>query len=225
MLGKEARTPAHAAPLELAESHNDLGGLYSNLGKFPDAAKQYQAALDLYRTALGPGSFKAAMVMSNVAIDEILAGDYQAAEELLLPAINIERHMLAPDPKFLILALANLGNTYDHEGRYQEAAQQYEEARTLAETTVAADHPLLARVLSGTAALYKDEGQLETAEGLAAKALNIEQDVLPPFHSLPTPSGCWVKYTWPKDVTTAGRGSTFRQKQAVRPDRLPPIRV
>lgn len=70
-------------------------------------------------------------------------------------------------------ALNDRAVQYQAEGKFREAEQLYKESQSVWETSLGADHPLVAQSLNNRASLYRQMGELHEAERLLQIALRI----------------------------------------------------
>jgi tetratricopeptide (TPR) repeat protein len=98
--------PRHTSAL------TDLGWLYAHLGRYKDALEMLERVI-----ALDP---------RNVTAQNILGYTYVKLEEYDR-ALEVFSELCATAPRSLLGARINLGNAYDHAGRFDEAERVYED--------------------------------------------------------------------------------------------------
>ena len=97
-------------------------------------------------------------------------------------ALAIEEKALGPDHPDVAVALNNLADLYQAQGRYADAEPLYKRALAIREKTLGPDHPDVAISLNNLAELYRAQGRYADAEPLYKRALAIREKTLGPDH-------------------------------------------
>jgi eukaryotic-like serine/threonine-protein kinase len=95
-----------------ASIRDTMGQTYMDLGLYPEARKQLERALDLYRRLRGAENPKTLKTMSRLGRTAWLQGKYPEAEALLGQALEIERRVLGPEHPDTLYSLNNLAIAY-----------------------------------------------------------------------------------------------------------------
>ena len=125
-----------------------------------------------------PGSWQAER---DAAVAAYWAGDYAAAEQHLLSAIDRTEAFGLRDPR-LAATLNDLALTYFRLGRYADAEPLHLQALKIRERVFGPDHPLVAATLNDLAFLYVAQGRTTEAEPLHKRALEIREKAFGPEH-------------------------------------------
>ena len=79
--------------LDTAESYNNIGVLYSNLGKFDKSFEYLTKALIVREKLLGPEHIETAMSFNSIGVTYIYTGNYDKALEYLSKAVTIQEKL------------------------------------------------------------------------------------------------------------------------------------
>jgi tetratricopeptide (TPR) repeat protein len=82
---------------DIATSLNNLAGLYSSQGRYPEAEELYQQALQLKRRLLGDEHPSVATSLNNLAFLYSSQGRYAEAEPLYQQALQLTRRLLGDE--------------------------------------------------------------------------------------------------------------------------------
>ncbi len=131
------------------------------------------AAIDMDRRSMShaPGSVTAAHIMGPLAL--YLAG--RSSEALALAAVAADSARSSRDSTFIMYSLTHLGLNLTAAGRYAEAAQAFDEARTFGRKYGAI--PMLARATAMAAGLHLTLFDFASAEALQAEACELARNV------------------------------------------------
>jgi eukaryotic-like serine/threonine-protein kinase len=163
-----------------ASVRNTIGKAYEDLGLYPEAAKQHEAALDLRRRVLGPEHPDTLRSMNNLANVYVDEGKYAQAETLLSQTLEIERRVLRAEHPDTLKAMHNLARVYMAEGKYAEAETLYGQTLEIERRVLGPEHPQTLASMSNLGIVYTDEGKYAQAEALDSQTLEIERRVFGP---------------------------------------------
>jgi len=100
----------------------DIGYIYSQLGDYTNAVKNYQASLDLYKKNIGENNSDVAQAYNNIAVEYRNLGLRKKELESLLKAKNIWESLNKDDDKqFLYRCYGNLFYWYSYYGDFEKA--------------------------------------------------------------------------------------------------------
>jgi serine/threonine protein kinase/tetratricopeptide (TPR) repeat protein len=158
----------HAQPLVEAAARESLGGTFSGLGRYPDAERQYRAALALVRSQPG---HDADLAGSETELAEQLTFEDKLpeAETLQRDALRLRTHLFGPDNPAVSVSLTDLAITLRREGKLQEAEKLYRKGLAidldnhLADESAADEHNL--------GVLLRIEKRSAEAEAMLRRAL------------------------------------------------------
>ncbi len=146
---------------DLVEPHYNLASVYLDVGRWPDARREYETAI-----RLRPGHFEAHLGLGSVYAR---MGRIQEAERAYRNAIEARRR--APGQDDYALARLNLGELYGKAGRLAEAIEELQRAIQLDPARVPAHYNL------GLAHLKA--GHLDRADHALRRALDLDPRFLP----------------------------------------------
>ncbi|SFZ89415.1 CHAT domain-containing protein [Flaviramulus basaltis] len=117
----------------------DIGYIYSQLGDYSKAVKNYQTSLDLYKSIIGENHTDVAQAYNNIAVEYRNLGLRKKELESLLKAKSIWENIDEDDDKhFLYSCYGNLFYWYSYYGDYEKAEEyilKKKRLRALAKTT------------------------------------------------------------------------------------------
>jgi eukaryotic-like serine/threonine-protein kinase len=170
---------------ELEASIRDtIGETYLDLGLYPEARKQLEQAVDLYRRASGaehPDTLRAMCDLGGIAL---LQGRYPEAEALLSQALQTQRRVLGAQHPDTLDSAANLAALYINEGKYPQAEALENEVVEANKRVRGLEDSYTLRSMSNLGILYYREGKYQQAEALDSQTLEIERRVLGSEHGL-----------------------------------------
>jgi eukaryotic-like serine/threonine-protein kinase len=165
-----------------ASIRNTIGKAYEDLGLYPEAAKQHEAALDLRRRVLGPGHLDTLRSMNNLALVYADEGKYAQAETLHSQALEIERRVLGPEHPNTLMSMHNLALVYMRKGKYAQAETLYGQTLEIERRVLGPEHRDTVLSMVNLGIVYGDEGKYPQAEALDSQTLEIERRVFGPEH-------------------------------------------
>ncbi|HET7617166.1 MAG TPA: serine/threonine-protein kinase, partial [Vicinamibacterales bacterium] len=119
-------------------------------------------------------------VLLNYANHKRLSGDFAASERLLVRAVPLLERQGDPASRPLATALNNLALLYADQGRLREAVATYERTLAIRMKTDGPDSSVVAYVRKALSHVYRELGELDTAERYARDALSIAEKLFPP---------------------------------------------
>lgn len=149
---------------------NNMGDLYSELGKYAEAQKFFERALELDRKVSGNQSRDVAAALDGLAVVFERQGKIEKANELHKQSLEIWEK-IAPDSPDLGICLTNLGVLCGHQKRYSDAEKYLERALQIFEKTLGGHHPQYQESLVNLAVLYSMENKTAEAEEYFKRAL------------------------------------------------------
>jgi eukaryotic-like serine/threonine-protein kinase len=165
-----------------ASIRDTIGQTYMDLGLYPEAGKQLERALDLYRRALGAGDPKTIKTMSRLGRIADLQGRFPQAEALFSQALESQRRVLGPEHPDTLASMSGLANVYYSEGKYPEAERLHSQTLEIRRRVLGREHPDTLVSMNGLAIAYQVQGKYAQAEELSSQTLEIRQRVLGPEH-------------------------------------------
>ena len=165
-----------------AQMMNVMGGVYDNLGLYPQAQSLYHDAVEIRERMLGPENPDTLRAMHRLCRPLREQGKYAEAEKLQRQTLDVQRQLLGPEHPDTLVSEAELATILYNEARYPEAEK-------LGRDALAAERRVLGNEDSDTvwsmdilASIYFDEGRLSEAEKLYQEAVENRRRVLGPDH-------------------------------------------
>jgi tetratricopeptide (TPR) repeat protein len=177
--GRNAKDVADCAKLVPA-ALNDLGLMYQEQGKYPEAVSALQRSVTLKVKEHGQEDPTVAGSLHNLAISYHYQGKYADAEPVYRRALAIRQKALGPKHPQVADTLNSLAFLLMDQEKYAEAAQLYKQALAIWEQALGRHSPALAQGLNNLGALYLRQGLYGEAEPLLKWSLSIRERSLPP---------------------------------------------
>lgn len=171
--------PDHA---DVAESLNNLAGVYLYQGKYVTAEPLLLRALAVRERAQGPEHPDVANCLNNLALLYNHQGKYALAEPLFQRALVIWERAQGAEHPDVARTLNNLAMLYQVQKRYTEAEPLYQRALAIWEQIRGLAHPDIAVILNNLALLYQGQGRYAEAEAFFQRVLDIRAQTLGPEH-------------------------------------------
>jgi tetratricopeptide (TPR) repeat protein len=165
-----------------ASIRNTIGKAYEDLGLYPEAAKQHEAALDLRRRVLGPEHPDTLRSMNNLGLVYADEGKYTQAEALHSQALEIERRVFGPQHPNTLMSMHNLALVYMREGKSAQAETLFSQTVEIERRVLGPEHRDTVLSMVNLGIIYADEGKYAQAETLDSQTLEIERRVFGPEH-------------------------------------------
>ncbi len=164
---------------DTATSLNVLADAQLRQGKYPEAQKNFSAALGIYEKRLGPDHANTAAALNNLALVLEKLGDYSSAESLLRRSLQILEKTLGKQHQDSATTLSNLGRVLDLQGKFSDASGAAGGAGG-AGGTGGED----AKLLSVRAQELINRGQFKEAETLHQRVVGIHEKTLGREHAV-----------------------------------------
>jgi tetratricopeptide (TPR) repeat protein len=152
---------------DVADAASLLGAALLAQGRYGDAAKAYERALQIR-----PGD---QALLNNAGLSLLDAGDTRGAEA------DFQQALTANDkssPSTSVTTLNNLARLREAQGRYSEAEQYYRQALTLSQRVFGPNDPRTATVMNNLAGALESEDKSAEAEDRYKEALKIREAAL-----------------------------------------------
>ena len=180
--GKFDRQPELEAAIR-----NTIGRTYLDLGQYPEAAKQLESAVELYRRKLGANHPRTLSATNQLGDVYRLQGKYAEAEVLCGRVLEISRRVLGPEHPDTLNAMHGVASIYDLQGKYPEAESLYLLVLERRRRVLGPEHPDTLVSMNTLAANYDMQGKYPQADALFSQTLAVRRRVLGPEH----PSTLW----------------------------------
>lgn len=126
---------------DVAQSLNNLAGLYENQGSYSEAESLYQKALEIYGRVLDGEHPNMAQTINNLALVYHNQERCEEARLLYQEALAMRKQLLGAKHPDVAESLNNLAGLYESQGHDDKAESLYQEAMRLFENALGSNHP------------------------------------------------------------------------------------
>jgi tetratricopeptide (TPR) repeat protein/tRNA A-37 threonylcarbamoyl transferase component Bud32 len=169
-------------PLVEAAIRQTIGNTYRDLGLYPEAQGQLEAAHPLRAKVLGEEHPETLSIMNDLADVYTQEGKTAAAQSLLTKVVEMRRRILPEDHPDTLSSLDHLAATYYAGGKYTQAEALEAKVLESRRRVLGEEHPDTLITMNDLGATYQAEGKYAQAEALQAKALEIQRRLLGEEH-------------------------------------------
>jgi tetratricopeptide (TPR) repeat protein/CHAT domain-containing protein len=152
---------------------NDMGNLYKDAGRLPEAEAALSRAVAVGRAKSGEDHPNVAASMGNLALVLQNESRFTEAEDLYKRTLAIYEKVFGPNHPITAIGLNNLANVYADQNLPQEAAGLQQRVLAINEKVFDPDSPEVARSLNNLANSYMDLGRKQETLALYERALRI----------------------------------------------------
>jgi CHAT domain-containing protein/tetratricopeptide (TPR) repeat protein len=152
---------------------NDLGNLYLDAGRLPDAETTMRRSLAITRARNDEAHPNVAGSMGNLATVLEHEGRHAEAEKLYQQTLQAYERIYGPNHATTAIGLNNLANVYSAQGRNEAAAGLQERVLAIYEKAFGAESPDVGRALNNLANSYADMGRNAQALDLYRRSLAV----------------------------------------------------
>jgi tetratricopeptide (TPR) repeat protein len=157
-----------------------MGRTYLDLGQYPEAVKQLERAVDLYRRNLGSNHPKTLTSSNQLGDVYRLQGKYAEAEVLCGQVLEISRRVLGPEHPDTLNAMQVVANIYYLQSKYLQAEGLYRQVLEVRRRRLGDEHPDTLESMNTLAANYDMQGKYPPAEALYSQTLAVSGGT-PPY--------------------------------------------
>jgi non-specific serine/threonine protein kinase/serine/threonine-protein kinase len=179
---KDIRAGLSKDPAVQAQMMHVMGGVYENLGLYPQAQSLFTDAVQIRRGALGPENPETLRSMDRLSGALRQQGHYPEAEKLERETLDVQRRVLGPEHPDTLASMTQLAAILYYQGRYSEAEKLGQQALESKRRILGPEHPETLWSMVILASIFFDEGRLPDAEKLYHDALEVRRRVLGPDH-------------------------------------------
>jgi eukaryotic-like serine/threonine-protein kinase len=165
-----------------AAIRDTIGQAYVDLGLYPDARKQLETALALYRRVDGannPKTLNTALRLGGVVE---LQGKFAEAETLDSQTSEAMRQVLGSRHPSTLKAMMNLADDYADQGKYAQAEPLLIQTLEVDRKVLGPEHIETLRCMIALARVYDREEKYAQAEATESQTVEIDRRVLGPEH-------------------------------------------
>jgi non-specific serine/threonine protein kinase/serine/threonine-protein kinase len=177
---KDIHTGLAKDPEVQAQMMHLMGGVYDNLGLYPQAQSLFADAVEIRKRVLGPENPDTLKSMHGLCRPLREQGQYAEAEKLQRDTLEVERRVLGNENPDTLASVAELTIILDNEARYPEAEKLAQEALDTDRRVLGVEDDQTQWAMIILASIFTDEGRLADAEKLYREALDVRRRVLGP---------------------------------------------
>jgi CHAT domain-containing protein/Tfp pilus assembly protein PilF len=152
---------------------NDMGNLYKDAGRLPEAEAALNRAIVVGRAKSGEDHPNVASAMGNLAVVLEHETRFAEAEDLYKRTLAVDEKIFGPNHPVTAVALNNLASVYSHQGRSQEAAGLQLRVLAINEKVFGPESPDVGRNLTNLANSYAKLGRKDEALSLYERSLRV----------------------------------------------------
>ncbi|MCB1157924.1 MAG: tetratricopeptide repeat protein, partial [Leptospiraceae bacterium] len=164
--------------LKSAGIMNYTGIRYLRVGKYTDAKKAFQIALQIRTKFLGENHPETAISYNNMGEAYRYQGEYDKAIEYLNKSLAIQLKTLEENHLETAISYNNLGLAYVLKGQYEEGIENYNKSLTIQLKLLGENNKYVALLYNNLGAAYLSKGEYDKALKYLQKALDIRLKVL-----------------------------------------------
>ena len=168
---------------DVAESHNNLGVVYSHLAKYNEAKEHYEKALFIWKKTYGEEHADVAASYNNLGVVYGNLGKYSEAKEYLDKALIVRKKINKEEDAHVASSYNNLGTVFSHRGKYSKAKELYEKALFILKKIYYVGHKLVATIYHNLGIVCSQLGEYFKAKNYFKKARVIMKKSSDEVHS------------------------------------------
>ncbi len=169
-------------PIVEAEVRNTLGDTYYYLGDSPLAVRQYERAVELRESRLGPDHPDTLNSRNNLAVVYGRVGRADDAIKMHEETLKRRETKLGPDHSGTLLSRINLATSYQVVGRTEDAIKMHEETLRRQQAKFGPDHFTTMSTRNNLAAAYRASGRTNDAIKMLEAVAKQRESQLGPDH-------------------------------------------
>lgn len=167
---------------DTAESYNNIGYIYDELGNYSVALEWYLKAMQIAEKVLGTEHPYTATSYNNIGYAYKEQGKYADALEWHFKALKILEKVLGTEHPNTATSYNNIGSIYVNQGEYTVASKWYFKALRIDEKVLGTEHPDTAIDYNNIGYVYNKQSNYASALEWYFKALKIREKVLGTEH-------------------------------------------
>ena len=168
---------------DVAESHNNLGVVYSHLAEYNEAKEHYEKALFIWKKIYGEEHADVAASYNNLGVVYGNLGKYSEAKEYLDKALIIRKKINKEEDAHVASSYNNLGTVFSHRGKYSKTKELYEKALFILKKIYYVGHKLVATIYHNLGIVCSQLGEYFKAKNYFKKARVIMKKSSDEVHS------------------------------------------
>ena len=169
--------------IQLGRLHAGLGAAYAALDDTEHAARQWERSIACFENNVPPSPLDVASMANNFGFLKKAAGDYDAAENAFIKALEILHEELGENHEETATVAANLGELYHESGHYEPAGKMHRIAVDGRSAVFGDFHPDTAQSRVYLAMVHLNTGNRTSARRLMEKAIHAYEALGRDFHT------------------------------------------
>ena len=176
--------PGNAQPLDTlalrarADSLNQAGAAYLQIGELALAEKDFQEAVRIQDTVLRDRTVACASCLNSYGASQLYLGNYGKAIEVFTKAAGIAEEVLGKQHQFYANCINNIGLCHMVLSDYPKAIDYISQARDIIADTFGTKHPSYALCLNNLGNCYQEMADFEKAIAYYTDAAAIHREIL-----------------------------------------------
>ena len=166
----------------MAASVNNLAHLYERLGRYGEADKLFQRAIEIWEKSLGPKHPYLATALLNLGSVYADEERFEEAEALYKRSLGIREAAFGPNHSDVATVLNNLAAIYEAQGRSDELETFAKRALAIVTKSLGPNNPDTAKVIRKLGVAYDAQGRFADADAQFNRALDIFTKAFGPDH-------------------------------------------
>lgn len=162
----------------IAESYDNIGLIYSNLGNNQKALEFHRKALVINEKVFGQEHSSTAFSYNNIGLVYYGLGDYDRALAYFSKAMSIREKILGLEHPDTAISSNCIGEVYRNLCNYEEAMKYSAKALAIREKIFGLEHPYTANSYNNIGLIYYNLGNYDKALIYYSKTLAIREKVL-----------------------------------------------
>jgi tetratricopeptide (TPR) repeat protein len=169
-------------PLVEASIRQTIGVTYRDLGLYPEAQHQLEAALNLRRRLLNEAHPDTLASTNALAVLNDYQGKHAEAESMLNRVLEARRRVLGEAHPSTLESTDGLAQVYEEEGKYAQAELLLAKALEVRRRVLGEEHPDTLHNMAELSFVYRLQNKFAPAKPLVTKALAVQRRVLGEGH-------------------------------------------
>ena len=166
----------------VADTLNNLGIVWSDLGEKKKAIEFYEQALEMKNAFLGESHPSVADTLNNLGAAWSASGEKKKAIEFYEQALEMKKAFLGESHPSVADTLNNLGAAWSDLGEKKQAIEFYEQALEMKKAFFGVHHPSVADTLNNLGTAWSDLGEKKQAIEFYEQALAMKKVFLGTHH-------------------------------------------
>jgi tetratricopeptide (TPR) repeat protein len=169
-------------PLVEASIRQTIGTTYRDLGIYPEAQRQFEAALRLRRRVLSDDHPDTLVSIRNLATVYHHQGKFGQAEPLYSKVLEVQRRVLGEQHPDTLQSMFDLAVLYQDQGKLAPAEPLFTKVLEVRRRVLGEDHPDTLQSMDSLSWFYQQQGKYVQAEPLVTKAIELQRRVMGAGH-------------------------------------------